>query len=232
MKWYSIYKLTAPGGLIYIGFTSRTGVRRFKEHCWEAARGSPFPLHKAIRKYGARAFTIETIGRYETAEQGLAAEVVAIASMRSTVRGVGYNISPGGDRPPSFAGKTLTRAHKLNCSKARKRWHQNRKSDDHFSKMVTTRKATGSYDTARNGSTIRISCDGVVYESIAKLCRSIHIGRAKVFEMMRSGQIKAVGSIPEHYSSKYSFLGNNGAAPGHFTKDLANRGPGGMGLPR
>ena len=30
----------------------------------------------------------------------------------------------------------------------------------------------------------------------------------------------------------HGFLGNNGAAPGHFTKDLANRGPGGMGLPR
>ena len=30
----------------------------------------------------------------------------------------------------------------------------------------------------------------------------------------------------------HGFLGINGAPPGHFTPDIAKRGPGGMGLPR
>jgi len=164
-------------------------------------------------------------------KEGLAAEIAMIAATGANLRGIGYNVTPGGDLPPSFAGRKMTAVHKLRCSEARKKWHRNRKSDEYFSRMVATRQASGSYCAERNASTIKIEYQGVIYESIAKLCRSLHIGRAKVFDMMRSGQIRAIGKIPNHYSKKYGFLGINGAPPGHFTKDLANRGVDGRGLP-
>lgn len=57
-----------------------------------ANRGARHPLYSAIRKYGADAFTVETLAEYDTKDVALRAEVEAIAELVGA-----YNLSPGGE---------------------------------------------------------------------------------------------------------------------------------------
>ena len=61
MTAYLIYKHTSPSGKSYVGKTKFTMEKRWKEHCY-VAYNKHHPLYnkhfyKAIRKYGANAFT-------------------------------------------------------------------------------------------------------------------------------------------------------------------------------
>lgn len=91
-KRYSIYKLTAPSGRAYVGFTSQSVQERWRQHVARAATGVTHPLCAAVRKYGAEAFSIETLAEYADLDVALRAEVAAIAALTDA-----YNISPGGD---------------------------------------------------------------------------------------------------------------------------------------
>ena len=59
-----IYKITNQiNGKLYIGKTNRTIQERFKEHCRDyLKRGNEKrPLYSAMKKYGIRNFSIESI---------------------------------------------------------------------------------------------------------------------------------------------------------------------------
>ena len=49
-----IYKLVSPSGKVYIGQTSRTFEKRFKEHCSGTSGGTI--IEKALKKYGPENF--------------------------------------------------------------------------------------------------------------------------------------------------------------------------------
>lgn len=91
-KRYFIYKLTAPSGRAYVGFTGQAVKERWRQHVGRAQRGAKHPLAAAIRKYGSEAFAVETLAEYAELDVALRAEVVAIAALTAA-----YNISPGGD---------------------------------------------------------------------------------------------------------------------------------------
>ena len=58
-----IYKITNDiNGKIYIGQTTRTVEKRWKEHLYLAKKDSSLYLHRSMRKYDARNFSIEIIG--------------------------------------------------------------------------------------------------------------------------------------------------------------------------
>lgn len=89
---YSIYKLTAPSGRAYVGFTGQDVAERWRRHVGRANKGAKHPLCSAIRKYGADAFTVETLAEYDDKDVALCAEVEAISELVGA-----YNLSPGGD---------------------------------------------------------------------------------------------------------------------------------------
>lgn len=91
-KSYSIYKLTAPSGRSYVGFTSQPVLTRWRQHVSRAQSGAKHPLCSAIRKYGAASFEIETLAEYADVVEALDAEVATIAELIDA-----YNISPGGE---------------------------------------------------------------------------------------------------------------------------------------
>lgn len=91
-----VYMLTCrPNGKRYIGITKKTAQRRFWNHCSDA-RFSQIVLHRAIRKYGQDAFSIETlyeassVAELKAVERGLIAQYGTIAPR-------GYNCTSGGD---------------------------------------------------------------------------------------------------------------------------------------
>lgn len=95
-----IYKVTNNvSGKIYIGKTKRKIRDRWLEHIRDA-KNYPFkniPLHKAIIKYGAENFRIETIETNIPEEELNYKEKYYIKKFNSTNSSIGYNATVGGD---------------------------------------------------------------------------------------------------------------------------------------
>lgn len=98
MKSFFLYVLTFPNGKFYYGISGNVA-RRLVAHRGAARKGSPLYVHCAIRKYGAENVTCTTLAagpRDYIADL----EIKAISAYRTCDRGIGYNLSPGGDVSP------------------------------------------------------------------------------------------------------------------------------------
>jgi hypothetical protein len=91
-RTYRIYKLTSPSGRAYIGFTGQAVSERWRQHVNRSRKGQKHPLYAAIRKYGANAFTVETLEEHEDLGAALLAERGYILATPSA-----YNVSEGGE---------------------------------------------------------------------------------------------------------------------------------------
>lgn len=112
-----IYKIThIESGKIYIGQTTTTAAERWLIHLRDYKYHASHFYH-ALRKYGADAFIIETI---EVVEDALLneREIYWIALYDSV--NSGYNITEGGDRPPSQKGKKRTEETRKKISESKK----------------------------------------------------------------------------------------------------------------
>lgn len=108
MKGY-IYKYTYPNGKIYIGQTTTSIEKRWKEHINNSKTlRSKMICDAAIRKYGEENIKIEVLEEIEVDETNptLLIEKLNILENKyikeynSTNRSIGYNIREGGERKP------------------------------------------------------------------------------------------------------------------------------------
>lgn len=125
------------GKAVYVGFTSGTIEERWKEHCWDAKRMTPFVLHNAIRKYGVESFSVETIYTSEDLDHTLNVMENRFITEHNTFihsDGGGYNMTMGGrgtgggrrsaetkaKMSKAAKSKTFSDEHKRNISKSKK----------------------------------------------------------------------------------------------------------------
>lgn len=93
----TLYMVTGPTARSYVGITSKSVRSRWTQHVRDAGRIRwKSALHDAIRKYGPRAFSIESIDVFDTWEAACSAEVETIERLGTFGDG-GYNITRGGD---------------------------------------------------------------------------------------------------------------------------------------
>lgn len=92
---FEVYCLTSPSGKRYVGITARGAKRRLTEHARDARRGSPLPLHRAIRKHGVATFQLSLLERMSTEAGAHRAERLWIAELGTF--GAGYNSTAGGE---------------------------------------------------------------------------------------------------------------------------------------
>lgn len=90
---FYLYAIIGPTDKIYFGITKDPKER------WRAHRKSKEnrPLYNAMRKYGRDNFLFAVLSEHETADEVVAAEIAAIASVGTQNDGVGYNLSSGGE---------------------------------------------------------------------------------------------------------------------------------------
>lgn len=95
-----VYRCTnLVSGKVYVGKTSATLHRRWREHQSAAKQGSPYLFHRAIRKYGAEAFQVEVLAAADTQEALDVLEAHFISELGSQAPG-GYNLRAGGEGGP------------------------------------------------------------------------------------------------------------------------------------
>jgi group I intron endonuclease len=102
-----VYLATSPSGKGYVGYSTQGAATRWTKHVRAARNGSPAALHRAIRKYGADAFTLDVIDRVSTLDGAHRAERAWIRELGTLVRG--YNLTAGGEgclgRPSPMLGR-------------------------------------------------------------------------------------------------------------------------------
>lgn len=117
-KILEVYKITnLKTGNVYVGITNQGVKQRWYKHCSDSIRGSEFPLHNALRKYGIDNFSIETLEVVNTIEELKEREKYWISTLQSKISHNGYNLTDGGDgtfgRPTSEATKEKIRQKAL-----------------------------------------------------------------------------------------------------------------------
>jgi hypothetical protein len=93
-----IYMLTFVSGKSYVGFTTKTANKRFRQHEADARNGSDLLVHRAWRKHGAPTITVLAILSKEELPH---TEIRAIKAF-NTLSPNGYNATPGGDISPAL----------------------------------------------------------------------------------------------------------------------------------
>lgn len=94
-------------GKIYIGQTSKQLTQRVASHLNSVQKNSPYPFHKALRRYGELGFTWDVVSWAETRLELNDLEREWIRLSNSTDRHVGYNMTFGGE---GFVGTPEARA--------------------------------------------------------------------------------------------------------------------------
>ena len=92
-----VYLITCKAtGKQYIGISKCSEVKRFKDHCTSARKGSTLFLHRAIRKYGKEDFTVKAVCYADTWEQAKELERRYILEC-GTFAPAGFNMTQGGE---------------------------------------------------------------------------------------------------------------------------------------
>jgi group I intron endonuclease len=100
---WRIYKVTcARERKSYVGLTNGSVENRWANHIWSVnGKRKNGLLHWAIKRCGADAFILETLGIFNSLEEASAAEQRFIAA-HGTLSPKGYNITEGGMGTPGF----------------------------------------------------------------------------------------------------------------------------------
>lgn len=100
---WKIYRITCGmNGKIYIGMTVRRVKQRWSDHVSEANRkGTRMILHRAIRKHGRSAFTVDVLHTAHSLEEASHLEQVEIRA-HASLGPAGYNSAHGGMGTPGF----------------------------------------------------------------------------------------------------------------------------------
>ena len=94
-----VYKITnKANGMLYIGITTCSLAKRWREHKCAAKAGLDTPLYNAMRKYGLEAFEMVLVHEGKTREEIQEKEKELIVQYNAYVRnGGGYNLTLGGE---------------------------------------------------------------------------------------------------------------------------------------
>jgi hypothetical protein len=170
-----VYKLISPSGKCYIGLTSSTVQKRFRQHVtlykklnrkgvdYKGNSATPI-LFYAFDKYPPESWEKEILIETEDLEYAKQQEIEYIATYQTTNQDYGYNILLGGQT--GWAGKNLSEGHKKKQSTARKLWY-----DSEEGKVWKEKLKKRWANTENNPSTLRIGQPGWKHteESKAKI---------------------------------------------------------------
>ena len=113
---YSVYKVTnLENGKLYIGYTSKPVLERWKGHVNESrCERKHRAFTRAISKYGEKSFSVEPIYQSLDQEDALEKEVYFISEFQTLTSQGGYNLSTGGisGQQSEESRKKMSEAHK------------------------------------------------------------------------------------------------------------------------
>lgn len=202
---FEIYKITNEvTGLSYIGQTRKTTEYRFKQHTAAAMRGEEWPICRAIRKYGADAFSTIILEKYGTKEEEANSAEIRLIEEHGTLTN-GYNAAAGGQGGCIALYPENPKYDEI-CKKLSK--SQKKKSDFYREKALAQYREHGS---------IRPK-DYVYGEGSRKKISVAHKGKV----VSKESNEKRLASLKETFSKEGYIHPNKGRPRSEKTKKLVS----------
>lgn len=146
-----IYKITnRVNSKIYIGVTTRSLEKRWRDHCKDAKYNKPHHLSRAIRKHGEENFIIEQIDTASDIKELINKEAEYIKQFKSWDRNIGYNLLLQDD-----AGKFFTDEVKDKISKSHKKMWENFSPDELENRRRIYRQSSINRQGEKRGASSR-----------------------------------------------------------------------------
>lgn len=196
MKVYSVYIVTLrENGKPYVGWTDDVA-KRWRRHLRNAANGSKWYFHCALRKYGEDAFDWEIVQSFASEEEAKQAEIFWIAELNTNHcrDGHGFNSTDGGD---GVVGHRHTFEHRQHLS-----INSVAKRPEVRAKMSITRLAMGNAHPSKratfkermsgsNNPSAKLTDEATIFirfsvENGGVLARRFGISRSRVSEIKRN----------------------------------------------
>ncbi len=115
---YLVYKIiNEKNGKFYIGITKLHLLLRLKSHLSSAKRGRKGRLPSALRRYGAKAFSIEQIDTAQDLEEANHKERTYIKTLQPF-----YNLTEGGEGTAGFSSPKTNEWKQIMAETTKKRW--------------------------------------------------------------------------------------------------------------
>jgi group I intron endonuclease len=111
-------------GKAYVGVTTTSLEQRFAEHCMTAVRDGRYLLHRSMRKHGVENFIIEEVAHAIGPKNALFDLEKDVIAQDKTEQPLGYNMTAGGENPPSQMGKTPWNKGRANTPEEKARMDQ------------------------------------------------------------------------------------------------------------
>lgn len=112
---YTVYKHTFPNNKVYIGITSQTVNRRWRNG--EGYKNKQDLIYRAIHKYGWENIKHEILYTNLTKEEAETKEVELIKLYKSTNNKYGYNVESGGNVHKTLSEATKEKLRQANLGK-------------------------------------------------------------------------------------------------------------------
>lgn len=139
MQTTAVYVATNTAtGSRYVGVSKSPG-RRFKQHCYDARRGSSTHFHRALRKHGSEKFQFQVVAGLPNAALAKLAEQSLIRFSRPE-----YNMTAGGD---GTAGAAHTQESRAKIGAAHK---GRRLTAEHREKLCEARRVRKTSNQTRD----------------------------------------------------------------------------------
>lgn len=196
-----IYKIqNKVDNKIYIGKTVNTVQERWAEHVDEASRGDNTYLHKAIQKYGAAAFYVDTIEEC-VCEQLNEREQYYIALFHSHISEGGYNMTFGGEGAIKYSDESILNlwtAGLRACEIAERLGASPNTISQRLKNLVEDKSARQRYAESRQKAVIQYSIDGDpirIWDSASHAEISLNISRGQISKCCNKLSVIAGGYL-------------------------------------
>ncbi len=184
-----IYKITNKvNGKEYIGQTTSTITKRWREHC---VPDSPcLNIGRAIQKYGKENFTIDVIAEAESIEELNTLESYFIQNL-NTMAPTGYNLRTGGNNSiPSEETRKRMSIAQTGLRLGRTPWNKGLSSWSKGKQFSESHKL--NLKAANAGRLVRvIRSDGKIYESIKAAATDLNTRGGSISRVI-SGDRKSI----------------------------------------
>jgi group I intron endonuclease len=210
-----IYKVTNNiNNGIYIGYTSKSIERRWKQHIqWSRKQAPKTLIHKVIAKYGSENFTVECLLETEDQDEALAAEIQYIAELQTNRNrwpdGNGYNLADGGRLSPATRGRKIpnrkkykmTDEHKANIAKGGRGRKRSPETKERIRQTLTgkahapeRREKAATNAATRRGKTLTELYGADRAESILAAITEAGTGRKQPDESIERSRLSKLGA--------------------------------------
>lgn len=188
---YIVYKHASPSGKVYIGITSQSVNRRWRNG--DGYKSNAY-FTRAIQKYGWDSFKHEILACGLSKEDAENMEIQLIQGYQSNNPDFGYNIDNGGNAMGKRSDATKKKLSEISKANPSRYWLGKHLTEEHKRHAVENRTYARGEEHPRSK---RVYCDGTIFESATECAEHYGLTTATI-----TGYCNGIKRVPKMWQDR------------------------------